>query len=308
MHGFVVDWKTITFDWNRARAFLVTAEEGSLSAAARALKLTQSTLGRQVTALEQELGVSLFEKVGRSLEITPVGLELIEHVRTMGEAANQLSLSASGKSTALEGNVCISAAEAMAVLVLPPLLAKLRAQQPGIELEIIATSANSDLRRREADIAIRNVQPTHSELIARKLKQCNAYLYATPQYLQKIGSLSNIEELAHADYIGYDGNNAYLTVLEQIGIKLGAENFPYKTESHLTHWSLVKEGAAIGVMPDFVGDKEPLVQRVSGKLPSLPMHTWIVAHRELRTSRRIRTVFDFLVNELNTLFKGGGVD
>ena len=85
MHGLIVDWKTITFDWNRARAFLVTAEEGSLSAAARALKLTQSTLGRQVTALEEELGVSLFEKVGRSLEITPVGLELLEHVRTMGE-------------------------------------------------------------------------------------------------------------------------------------------------------------------------------------------------------------------------------
>lgn len=308
MHGLVVDWKTITFDWNHARAFLVTAEEGSLSAAARALKLTQSTLGRQVTALEEELGVSLFEKVGRSLEITPVGLELIEHVRTMGEAANKLSLSASGKSTALEGNVCISAAEAMAVLVLPPLLAKLRAQQPGIELEIIATSATSDLRRREADIAIRNVQPTHSELIARKLNQCNAYLYATPQYLQKIGSLSNIDELAHADYVGYDSNSAYLTVLEQIGIKLGAENFPYKTESHLTHWSIVKEGAAIGVMPDFVGDKEPLVQRVSDKLPPLPMDTWIVAHRELRTSRRIRTVFDYLVNELNALIKGVGAD
>jgi len=119
---------------------------------------------------------------------------------------------------------------------------------------------------------------------------------------------NNIDELAHADYVGYDGNSAYLTVLEHIGIKLGAENFPYKTESHLTHWSIVKEGAAIGVMPDFVGDEEPLVQRVSDKLPPLPMDTWIVAHRELRTSRRIRTVFDYLVNELNALIKGVGAD
>jgi DNA-binding transcriptional LysR family regulator len=113
--------------------------------------------------------------------------------------------------------------------------------------------------------------------------------------------------LAHADYVGYgDNSSAYLAVLEQIGIKLGTENFPYKTESHLAHWSLVKEGAAIGVMPDFVGDKEPLVQRVSDKLPPLPMDTWIVAHRELRTSRRIRTVFDFLVNELNALIEKRG--
>lgn len=303
-----MDWKTITFDWNRARAFLVTAEEGSLSAAARALNMTQSTLGRQVTALEQELSVSLFEKVGRSLVITPVGLELIEHVRTMGEAANKLSLSASGKSTALEGNVCISAAESMAVLILPPLLVKLRAQQPGIELEIIATNASSDLRRREADIAIRNFQPTHSELIARKLNQSHVYLYATPQYLQKIGNPSGGAELENADFVGLVDNSTYLVALKQIGIEPGANNFPYKTESHLTHWSLVKEGAAIGAMPELIGDKEPLVQRVSDKIPPLPLHTWIVAHRELRTSRRIRTVFDFLVNELNALIKGASVD
>ena len=125
-----MDWRSVQFDWNRARAFLVTAEEGSLSAAARALKMTQPTLGRQVTALEQELGVTLFERRGRGLELTPTGLDLVEHVRAMGNAASSLSLTASGQSTSLEGRVCITATDVTAVFVLPPIIEKLRLAEP----------------------------------------------------------------------------------------------------------------------------------------------------------------------------------
>ncbi len=102
---FCMDWRAVKFDWNRARAFLVTAEEGSLSAAARALGLAQPTLGRQVDALEEELGVVLFERVGRGLTLTPSGLELLEHVRGMGEAATRVSLAAAGQSESIEGKV-----------------------------------------------------------------------------------------------------------------------------------------------------------------------------------------------------------
>ena len=130
-----MDWRSVKFDWNRARAFLVTAEEGSLSAAARAVGMTQPTLGRQVAALEDELGVALFERVGKGIELTPSGLELLEYVRAMGEAANNVSLAASGKSDSLEGNICISATEAVAAFVLPPIIHKLRQSAPGIDIE-----------------------------------------------------------------------------------------------------------------------------------------------------------------------------
>ena len=98
-----MDWRSVKFDWNRARAFLVTAEEGSLSAAARALGMAQPTLGRQVSALESELGVILFERAGRGLALTQSGLELVEHVRAMGDAATRVSLTASGQSQSIEG-------------------------------------------------------------------------------------------------------------------------------------------------------------------------------------------------------------
>ncbi|MBL4646233.1 MAG: LysR family transcriptional regulator, partial [Rhizobiales bacterium] len=135
-----MDWKSINFDWNRARAFLVTAEEGSLSAAARALGMAQPTLGRQVDAIEKELGIILFDRVGRNLVLTPAGLELLEHVRAMGEAANRVSLAAFGQSQSIEGTICITASDVHAAFLLPPILKKLRQQEPGIDIEIIATN------------------------------------------------------------------------------------------------------------------------------------------------------------------------
>lgn len=165
-----MDWKSVKFDWNRARAFLVTAEEGSFSAAARALDITQPTLGRQVAALEQQLGVILFERIGRRLALTPNGIDLLEHVQAMGQAAAHVSLTASGQSQLIEGNVCISASEIHASYLLPPIISKLHRTQPGITIEIVSSNAASDLQRREADIAIRSFRPTQPELISKKIK------------------------------------------------------------------------------------------------------------------------------------------
>ena len=148
-----MDWRAVKFDWNKARAFLVTAEEGSLSAAARALGMAQPTLGRQVDGLEQELGVVLFERVGRGLTLTPSGMELLEHVRKMGEAAGRVSLAALGQNQALESSISISASETYAAVLLPPIIAKLRIEEPGIHVEIVVSNRASDLLRREADIA-----------------------------------------------------------------------------------------------------------------------------------------------------------
>ena len=302
-----MDWRSITFDWNRARAFFITAEEGSLSAAARALKVSQSTLGRQVTALEKELSVTLFEKVGRKLEITPSGLGLIEHVRAMSEAANKLNLAATGQTTDLEGTVSITASEAIAVMILPTLLERLRKLEPGIRFEIIASNASSDLRRREADIAIRNFQPTHAELIAKKLPTISASLYATPDYLRSIGQPTKSAALAQAAFVGFVDNANYLQGLNEMGLPLTEANFPFATESHMTHWELVKAGAAVGVMPQFIGDQEPLVTRLSSDIADFPVETWLVVHRELRTTLRIQKVYRFLFDELSKLFKSNRV-
>lgn len=293
-----MDWRSVKFDWNRARAFLVTAEEGSLSAAARALGMAQPTLGRQVDALEEELGVILFERVGRGFTLTPSGLELLDHVRQMGDAASRVSLAAAGQSQSIEGSVCIAASEVHAAMLLPPILAKLRALEPGISIEIVASSRASDLRRREADIALRNFRPAEPDLVARKLRDMPARLYATPGYLERIGDPKLPYDLRHADFISIDSSGVFLKGLNALGMNLTERNFPILTENYLVMWEMVKQGLGIGVLDGLIGDREPLVRRALPDLEPLVFPVWLVAHREVNTSRRIRMVFDLLAAEL----------
>src|SRR6185369_15475564 len=153
-----MDWRAAKFDWNRARAFLVTAEAGSLSAAARALGMAQPTLSRQVAALEHELRVTLFERVGRGLELTDSGRALLEHVRGMGDAASRMALSASGETEPLTGTISIAAGELIGAFVLPPILARLRREHPALAVPLL------DARARDAEIAIASQQPNDAAL------------------------------------------------------------------------------------------------------------------------------------------------
>lgn len=299
MH-FSMDWKAVNFDWNRARAFLVTAEEGSLSAAARALGMAQPTLGRQVDALEKELGVVLFERVGRGLALTPSGLDLLDHVRAMGVAANQMSLTASGHSQSLEGDVLISASEAYSAFLLPPIIAQLRAQAPGVHIEIVASNAPSDLQRREADIAMRNFRPTEPDLIAKKVRDDPGSFYATPDYLEKVGNPKSTDDLTGVDFIGFNRTDQMVNMMVGLGMKVTQENFPIVSENHLVQWQMVKQGLGLGVITDLIGEKEPAVVRALPDLAPIMVPIWLTAHREVRTSRRVRFVFDLLADALGT--------
>ena len=274
------------------------AEEGSLAAAARALDMTQPTLGRQVAALEEEIGVDLFTRRGRGLELTPNGTKLVEHVRAMGDAANRFSLSATGKSDVIEGNICITTTELLATFILPPMIQKLRQSEPGIEIEIISTNDESNLNRRDADIAIRSFRPSQPELIAKKLFDAKGHLYAATTYLQRLGNPKSIAELDNANFVDVEKSGRLLSLLNSQGFKLSSRNFPVITKSHIVQWELVKQGVAICGTLEQIGDREPLVERVvvPGLAP-ITAEVWIVTHKELRISRRVRTVFDFLVSE-----------
>lgn len=295
-----MDWRSVAFDWNRARAFLVTAEEGSLAAAAQSLGMTQPTLGRQVAALEREIGIDLFTRRGRGLELTPYGLKLLEHVRTMGDAANQFSLSASGKSDVIKGGVIITATELLSAFVLAPMIRTLRETEPGIEIEINSTNEERDLNRREADIAIRSFRPSQPELIAKRLCSVRGHLYAAKSYLQKLGNPQSIAELDRANFIDTEKPGRLMTLLNSQGFNLTERNFPVISNSHIVQWELVKRGVAVCATVEEIGDNEPLVERVFiSDLPLITLDLWLVTHNELRANRRIRRVFDFLVSEFS---------
>jgi DNA-binding transcriptional LysR family regulator len=303
MH-FCMDWKKAAFQWDHARSFLVVAEEGSFSAAAKALGMTQPTLGRQIAALEQELGIALFERVGHKLILTPTGQDLVEHVQTMSDAASRFALVAAGQARGIDGVVRLAASEAVAALLLPPIIAELREAYPGIHLELVVSNSSSDLRRREADIAIRHFRPRGDDLVARQIKETSvAHLYATPQYLERIGNPRTPEDLAKKGHVvAFDEYDRFKKGLQALGFPFDDHNFPLRTDNHLVQWELAKQGIAMCVMMAEVGDHEPRVVRALPDFAGgVTFPTWLTSHRELKTSRRMRVVFDFIAEKLSDL-------
>lgn len=281
-------------DWNQLKAFLATAQAGSLSAAARRLRLSQPTLSRQVAAIERQLGVTLFERVGKLLVLTGTGEALLAHAQAMGTAAEALGMAASGRTETAAGVVAVSASDAVAAWLLPPLLRQLREREPGITIELISFNGLSDLQRREADIAVRHVKPEQPELIARLVREATAGFYASQEWVRAHGHPRSAAEAATLPFVGVDRSGRFLSYLQAHGLPLTEANFSAYAEHSVAHWALVQQGLGIGAMMDDIAERTPGVVRVLDEVPPVRFPIWLVAHRELRTARRIRMVFDAL--------------
>ncbi len=298
-----MNWQAISFDWNQVRAFHATALEGSFSAAARVLNTTQPTISRQISALEDSLGVILVDRTVKGQVLTPVGQELIAHVRSMAEAATLISIVADRQSQSIVGEVVLTATDLMSAAILPDMLFALRSQAPGIIIRIKETNDIQNLMLREADIAIRHTRPDQEELIATHVGDLRANLYASSDYLTRAGRPRTKEDVADHDFVGIPDPNRVITPLNNMGIPLRAANFTMQPCSSMVTWEMVKSGHGISILPEALGEIEGTVEKVLANLPSMEFPIWLVTHKELQTSPRIRTVFDFLSNHLRNIAK-----
>jgi DNA-binding transcriptional LysR family regulator len=289
---------TKAFDWNHLRTLVAVAEHGSLSGAARALGGSQPTMGRHIGALEAELGVRLFERTAGGLELTPTGIELLEYARRMAEAANRLSLVAEGRVEAIAGTIRIAASEIVATYVLPDILTALHRAEPEIELELVASDRTENLLQREADIAVRMYRPTQSDVFMRKVGDLTIGMFAAHTYVKRRGVPRSIEELSGHDIVGYDRSDLIIQGFRAAGLEVERRFFSFRSDNQVVAWRMVVAGLGIGFNQVQIGDAEPLVTRIhlDTGLPTLPM--WLTAHSVLKTSRRVRRVFDFLAEHL----------
>lgn len=296
-----MNWSAIGFDWNQARAFLAAAELGSLSAAARALGQTQPTVGRQVAALETALGVALFERAGRNLLLTEAGRALLPPLQAMAEAAFQVAVTASGQADGFEGLVRISVSDVMAAFVLPDILSRLRKEAPGIAVEVVASNALSDLRQRDADIAVRHVRPQDPDLVARLIREAEACFYASEEYVAQKGLPRSLAGIAEGAFVGIGDPEEFCAHLKRAGLDLTPDQIKVYSASGVAMWQMVRQGLGICIMDEKVAAATPGIVRVLPDLPPVRFPVWLVTHRELKTSRRIRFVYDFLAEELRSL-------
>ena len=280
-------------DWDLFQSLHAVLEAGTLSAAARLRGLTQPTLGRHIETLEQRLGSPLFLRSPRGLQPTDLALELKPHLHDMSAAASAAVRDASGAANSLTGAIRITASEMVGVEVLPPMLASFREQHPGVVIELRLSNINDDLSRREADIAVRMSQPSQSSLIAKKVGEVSLGFYATPEYLARHGAPEMLEDLKGHTIIGFDAS-ASIRDVPGLNMPVSREMFSFRADSDLAQTAAIRAGFGIGVCQTGLARRYGLV-RVIPNFDFFTMGCWIVMHENLRGSRRMRLMFDHLV-------------
>lgn len=288
----------IAFDWSLVRSFLAVLEQGSLLAAARRLRSSQPTIGRHVAELESQLGLVLFDRTGRGLIPTEAALRLADSARAMQSGADQLARHAVGADRSTAGTVRITASQPVACFVLPPLLAQMRLSLPEVQIELVASNSVSNLLRREADIAVRMVQPEQATLVARRVGKVAIRACAHQDYLRRRGMPRHASDLLEHYVIGGDRNDETLKGFAAAGLPVTREQFAFRTDDLIVTWQAVRAGLGIGFVSEHLIRTDPAVVPVLPKLKIDPLPVWLAVHKEVRTSKRIRAVYDFLSDTL----------
>jgi len=289
-----MDKSLSSLDWTLVRAFLAVADTGSLSGAARRLGGSQPTLGRQIRQLETALGQALFHRRPKGLALTENGRALLPGAQKMQAAMHEIELTAAGRETGLSGPVRITASESVSLSILPPILAKLRLEAPGISIDLVPSDSTENLLFREADIALRMYRPRQLELVARHLGDIRLGIYASRAYLDRAGRPETALDLFDHPIIGYDRNEEIIRELQSRGFPATRDWFAFRCDSHTVNWELVRAGCGIGFGQAGVAQADPEIEEIpiDVNLPVLPV--WLATHQALRHSPRIAMVWDAL--------------
>jgi len=295
-------------NWDLYRSFLAVLQEGSLSGAARALGLTQPTVGRHIDALEQVLNLSLFTRSQAGFIPTEAAHALRTHAETLAASSAALLRAASslgrGEHAQITGTVRVTASEVVAVEVLPPILARLRASHPGVAVELAVSNRIENLLRRDADIAVRMQRPEQEVLIARRIGDIELGLHARRDYLERHGTPRNWQELAQHTLIGVDRESAFTRKLRPLLGGLPASAYALRTDSDLVHLASIRAGLGIGICQARLGQRDPQLVRVLPDLLSIPLDTWLAMHEDLRSNRPCAAAYAALAEGLSAYVNG----
>jgi DNA-binding transcriptional LysR family regulator len=283
-----------SFDWALLRSFIAVLDAGSLLGAANKLNAQQPTLSRHISELENQLGVALFERTGRGVTPTAAALAIADAARQMEVGASAVTHALTRRATATQGSVRISASQVAATYLLPPIVASLQREEPGIHIELVASNQISNLLRREADIALRMVKPVQSSLIARKLGEVVICAAAHEDYLAIHGTPKAPRDLLSHKLVGYDRDDTIIRGFARLGLDISRENFVVRTDDQTAYGRLVASGAGIGFVARYNLAHWPGVKQVLPALRIPPLPCWLVVHREIRGNAIVRRVYDHL--------------
>ncbi|URK87327.1 LysR family transcriptional regulator [Rhizobium sp. RCAM05350] len=286
--------------WDFYRTFLTVLQQGSLSAAARELRLTQPTIGRHIDALENIIGFQLFIRSPQGLIPTEAAIDLKPHAEQLASNAAALLRAATGQGGGVRGTVRISASEVIGIEVLPSILTALHDRHPDLVIELSLSDAVENLLLQEADIAVRMVAPEQDALITRRIGGIPLGLHAHRRYLDKHGFPENLQDLLHHRTIGFDRESAFVQAIRKRVPLMDLMRPSFRADSNLAQLAAIRAGFGIGVCQVALAKRDPDIVRLFDKEFELPLETFVVMHENLKTTPRCRATFDALVEGLLT--------
>jgi DNA-binding transcriptional LysR family regulator len=290
--------------WEWYRTFLQVLEVGSLSAAGRALGITQPTVGRHIDSLETALGLKLFTRSFDGFAPTDAAHELQPYAASIAATAAALRRVASSHGAGVRGTVRLTASEVIGAEVLPPILTALRREHPELVVELVLSNQPEDLLRREADIAIRMFRPVQGALIARRVGGIEIGLHAHARYLQAHGTPGSMNELSRHALIGFDQESDFIRRLQDEFKAFSRDSLSFRSDSDLAQLGAIRAGFGIGVCQAALAARDPQLVRVLPEQFSVTLDTWVAMHEDLRDNARCAVTFAALVEGLGAYIQG----
>ena len=284
--------------WEVYRSFLGVLQQGSLSGAARALGITQPTVGRHISALENSFGLALFTRSRAGLLPTDAALALRAYAEEMHSTAAALRRAAASQGEGVKGTVRVSASEVVGVEVLPSIVARLREAHPRLTVELVSTNRLQDLLLREADLAVRMAPPRQESLIARRVGAVAVGLFAHKSYLARHGTPKSVSELGQHALIGFDEETPFLRAARKTMPQWSRAAFSIRTDSDVGQLALIRAGCGIGFCQVALARRNTELVRLLPVKLELRLDMWVTMHEDLRNSARCKVTFDALVQGL----------
>jgi DNA-binding transcriptional LysR family regulator len=294
-------------DWNDFRYLLAVADAGSLSGGARALGVNHSTVLRRIAAFESELGLRLFERLPSGYVLTPGGEAMTTAARQMAETVSGVERRVLGQDLRLSGAVRVTSTDTLALVVLPRIFARFRAEHPAVQIEVSTSNVAADLTRRDADLAIRATATPPESLVGRKLARIAYALYASPAYLE--GQPAR-RALAKHVWVAPDDSMASTTVGRFMAKEMPDGVVSFRANSLATLARAAAAGLGVAALPCYLGDSTPELHRVRGPHSDYTVDLWVLTHADLRNTARVRALIEFVsegLMETKNLLEGRGV-
>ena len=286
-------------DWNELPFFLAVAQQGSLSGAAMQLGVNHSTVFRRINALEDKLGVRLFERLADGYMLTEMGHEVLQHANQAQHSIHALERAVAGKDHALSGVVRITAPVSITDEILVPAIATMHLKYPGIKVQLVVSNLLHDLSRRDADIAIRATKKPPEHLIGRKVADFVWAVYASPEYLKQHSTPNDLSGLAQHQLIGPDETLLSIACYQWFNQHFSDEQIICRASDINTIANLCQQNLGIAFLPSNYFN--PKLVRLFKAKPEFVDELWILTHPDLRQVTRIRLVNNFLYEYIDKL-------